>query len=209
MYAHKLFHFAVHLKLIQYCNSAIPHSKIPQMHYWRLWSCDELLKTKLHWMQEGESRPEFKALHLEVVLLVVQMGKTLPAMWVTWVQSLGQGDPLEEGMATHSSILAWRVPWTEKLRHFACVSGISMESRRHDVTALNVEEESWRCSGSPVEESWKHSHPLGQKRSDSSGHPRPALSLQPSHCLEAAAVMPEAYCVSCPAKDKLTLFNER
>ena len=110
MYAHKLFHFAVHLKLIQYCNSAIPHSKIPQMHYWRLWSCDELLKTKLHWMQEGESRPEFKALHLEVVLLVVQMGKTLPAMWVTWVQSLGQGDPLEEGMATHSSILAWSVP---------------------------------------------------------------------------------------------------
>ena len=31
----------------------------------------------------------------------------------TWVQSLGWGDPLEEGMATHSSILAWRIPWTE------------------------------------------------------------------------------------------------
>ena len=31
-----------------------------------------------------------------------------------WVQSLGQDDPLEEGMATHSSILAWRIPWTEK-----------------------------------------------------------------------------------------------
>ena len=32
----------------------------------------------------------------------------------TWVQSLGRGDPLEEGMATHSNILAWRVPWTEE-----------------------------------------------------------------------------------------------
>ena len=35
-------------------------------------------------------------------------------MWETWVQSLGWEDALEEGMATHSSILAWRVPWTEE-----------------------------------------------------------------------------------------------
>ena len=34
-------------------------------------------------------------------------------MYETWVQSLGREDPLEEGMATHSSILAWRIPWTE------------------------------------------------------------------------------------------------
>ena len=40
------------------------------------------------------------------------MVKNLPVMQVTWVQSLGQEDPLEEGMATHSSILAWRIPWT-------------------------------------------------------------------------------------------------
>ena len=38
------------------------------------------------------------------------MVKNLPAMWETWVRSLGQGDPLEEGMATHSSILAWKIP---------------------------------------------------------------------------------------------------
>ena len=38
-----------------------------------------------------------------------QMGKNLPAMWETQVLSLGQEDPLEEGMATHSSILAWRI----------------------------------------------------------------------------------------------------
>ena len=43
------------------------------------------------------------------------MVKNLPAMWETWVQSLGQEDPLEEGTATHSSILAWRIPWTEEL----------------------------------------------------------------------------------------------
>ena len=38
--------------------------------------------------------------------------KNLPAMWETWVQSLGWKDPLEKGKATHSSILAWRIPWT-------------------------------------------------------------------------------------------------
>ena len=38
----------------------------------------------------------------------------LPAMQETWVRTLGQKDPLEEGMATHSSILAWRIPWTEE-----------------------------------------------------------------------------------------------
>ena len=38
----------------------------------------------------------------------------LPAMWETQVQSLDWEDPLEKGMATHSSILAWRIPWTEK-----------------------------------------------------------------------------------------------
>ena len=40
--------------------------------------------------------------------------KNLPAMQETQVQSLGWEDPLEEGMATHSSILAWRIPWTEE-----------------------------------------------------------------------------------------------
>ena len=38
----------------------------------------------------------------------------LPAMWETQVQSLGREDPLEKGMATHSSILAWRIQWTEE-----------------------------------------------------------------------------------------------
>ena len=47
--------------------------------------------------------------------LVVQRLKHLPAMWETWIQSLGWEDPLEREMATHFSILAWRTPWTEEL----------------------------------------------------------------------------------------------
>ena len=47
--------------------------------------------------------------------LVAQRLKRLPAMRETWVRSLGQEDPLEKEMATHSSILAWRIPWTEEL----------------------------------------------------------------------------------------------
>ena len=46
--------------------------------------------------------------------LVAQTVKNLPAMWKKWVQSLGEEDPLEEGIATHLSILAWRIPWTEE-----------------------------------------------------------------------------------------------
>ena len=46
--------------------------------------------------------------------LVAQTVKSLPAVWETQVQSLGQKDPLEKAMATYSSILAWKIPWTEE-----------------------------------------------------------------------------------------------
>ena len=46
--------------------------------------------------------------------LMAQTVKNLPAMQETWVQSLGQEDPLEKGVAVHSSIFAWRIPWTEE-----------------------------------------------------------------------------------------------
>ena len=46
---------------------------------------------------------------------MAQMIKNLPAVWETWVHSLGQEDSLEEDMAIHSSITAWRIPWTEEL----------------------------------------------------------------------------------------------
>jgi len=44
------------------------------------------------------------------------MVKNLPEMWETWIWTLGQEDPLEKEMATHSNILAWRIPWTGVLR---------------------------------------------------------------------------------------------
>ena len=47
--------------------------------------------------------------------LVAWTAKNLPAMQETWVQSLGGEDPLEKGKATHSSVLAWRIPWTWEL----------------------------------------------------------------------------------------------
>ena len=71
--------------------------------------------------------------------LVAQSVKNPPAMQETWVQSLGWDDPLEEGMATHSSILAWRIPWTE-----GSVGLQSMRSQRvwHDcVTKHSIAQE--------------------------------------------------------------------
>ena len=53
--------------------------------------------------------------HVRDNSLVAQMVKNLSAMQETWIQSLGREDPLEKEMATHSSILAWRIPWTEDL----------------------------------------------------------------------------------------------
>ena len=61
--------------------------------------------------------------------LVARRIKHLPIMQETGVQSLGQEDPLEEGMATHSSILAWRSPWTEEPGGLS-----SMESQEEDMT---------------------------------------------------------------------------
>ena len=57
--------------------------------------------------------------------LVAQTVKNLHAMRETWVQLLGWEDPLEKGMATHSSILAWRIPWTEEPGGWATVHGIT------------------------------------------------------------------------------------
>ena len=45
---------------------------------------------------------------------MAEIVKNLPAMWETWIRFLGQEDLLEKGMATHSSIPAWRIPWTEE-----------------------------------------------------------------------------------------------
>ena len=61
--------------------------------------------------------------------LVAQMVKRLPTMWETRVQSLGREDPLEKRMATNSSILAWKIPWTEEPRR---LQPMGSQRVRHD-----------------------------------------------------------------------------
>ena len=68
--------------------------------------------------------------------ICVQRLKRLPAMWETWVRSLGQEDPLEKEMATHSCILAWRIPWVEKP---GGVQSTGLQRVRHDwMTSLSL-----------------------------------------------------------------------
>ena len=56
----------------------------------------------------------YKLLCIKWASLVAQTVKNLPAVQKIWVRSLGREEPLEKGIATHSSILAWRIPWTEE-----------------------------------------------------------------------------------------------
>ena len=53
-------------------------------------------------------------IHTNGASLVAQMVKRLPTLRQTWVRALGREDPLEKEMATHSSTLAWKIPWTEE-----------------------------------------------------------------------------------------------
>ena len=81
-------------------------------------------------------------------LPVGQMVKNLPARQETWVRSLDGEDPLEKGMATHSSILAWRIPWTEEPGRLQFVglqrvehdwiANTSLQSEEIDVKTINV-----------------------------------------------------------------------
>ena len=70
----------------------------------------------VHGVAKSRTRlSDFTSLHApRQASLVAQTVKNLPAMQETWVRSLGWEDSLEKGVATHSSILAWRVPWTEE-----------------------------------------------------------------------------------------------
>ena len=61
--------------------------------------------------------------------LVTQTVKNPPAMWEIWIQPLGQEDPLEEYVATHFSILVWRIPWTEES---GGLQSMGLQRVRHD-----------------------------------------------------------------------------
>ena len=71
---------------------------------------------------------------------MAQMVENLPAMSETWVRSLGWEDPLEKGKATHSSILAWRIPWTEEPGGLHTVS-MGLQRVRHDWVSEQHQEE--------------------------------------------------------------------
>ena len=64
---------------------------------------------------------------------MAQRVKRLPAMWETWVQSLGWEDPLEKEMATHSSTLAWKILWTEKPER---IQSMGLQRVRHAKSQL-------------------------------------------------------------------------
>ena len=82
--------------------------------------------------------------------LVAQRVKNLPAMQETWVQSLGQEDTLEKGMATNASILAWRIPWTESLVGYRPWGHrVGYPPRKHGWMVC-----SWGKSSSPFHERW-------------------------------------------------------
>ena len=67
---------------------------------------------KIHWRRDRLPLDSGYPLQYSWASLVAQLVKNPPAVWETWVQSLGWKNPLEKGKATHSSILDWRIPWT-------------------------------------------------------------------------------------------------
>ena len=76
--------------------------------------------------------------------LVAYMVKNLPAVQVTWVPSLGGEDPLETGMAAHSSILAWRIPWTEEP---GGLQSMGLQRVRHNWTNTFTFRQKSKCRG--------------------------------------------------------------
>ena len=82
---------------------------------WLFVSCYRIQCHRHRWRQRQRQGPALGPGNKGALAsLGAHMVKNLPAMQATWVQSLGQEDPLEEEIATHSSILAWRIPWTEE-----------------------------------------------------------------------------------------------
>ena len=79
----------------------------------------------------GISLPDALDHYITIVSnMVAQRLKRLPPVQETWVQSLGQEDPLEKEMVSHSSILAWRTPWTEKPGRLHTVHGVAKSRTR-------------------------------------------------------------------------------
>ena len=110
------------------------------------------LYLKVRWRINGHSKASLYVLPEGRTSLVAQMVKHLPTVRETWVQSLGQEDLLEKKMATHSSILAWRIPWTEE---HGRLQSIGSQRVRHNwatslsftLYSLNIMKCIWPCVG--------------------------------------------------------------
>ena len=102
-------------------------------------------------------------------LLVAQTVKNLPAMCETWVWSLGQEDPLEKGMATHSSILVWQIPWTGESGRLPSMG--SQRVRRDWVTHITTVHQ-WNVSN-PRRSQWRDISPVYVEQED----PAPSFTL--------------------------------
>ena len=96
------------------------------------------------------SRKEKLTLHIIWAFLVAQSVKNLPAVQETWAQSLDLEEPLEKGMPTHSSILAWKIPWTEDPGGLQSV-GRKASDTTEQLTHNNMHHDVWhsesRCRG--------------------------------------------------------------
>ena len=115
--------------------STIPDGADSSLIIWKVLSTWSMEKTQLRW--------PIASIHFKTDIfvykpliansfrasLVAQRLKRLPAMRETWVRSLGREDPLEKEMATHSSILAWKIPWTEKPGR---LQSMGLQRVRHD-----------------------------------------------------------------------------
>ena len=99
------------LQILKTMDNHVPYIKwrktAPHIQCWLNW------QKWNPWIRMADSTCPFVWI-LSLASLVAQRLKRLPAFQETWVQSLGREDPLEKEMATHSSILAWRIPWTEE-----------------------------------------------------------------------------------------------
>ena len=106
------FNCVVYISLIDLCRLFIYCKSFPRSSVGKESACNAGNPVSIPVMGistgEGISYP----LQYSWASLVAQLVKNPPAMQKTWVQSLGWEDPLEKGKATHSSILAWRIPWT-------------------------------------------------------------------------------------------------
>ena len=97
--------------------------------------------------------------------LVAQRLKHLPPVWETQVQSLGREDPLEKEMVTHSSILAWRIPWTEEPGGLQSMGSQRVGSERLHFTSLPLWRTVWRFL-----KNWKQNCHMTQQSQQSAGH---------------------------------------